>query len=187
MNLRPDTNDGHLLKRRTLLEKFSDDCLDLIESLFGPGSRYIVLFRHGLDVSCSLAGMSIPDVEPYIKACDGDRYRAAARFWAVRGKALLEFRNDHQDRCIDLRYEDLVSEPEPALRKLFAFLDEPWEPQVLRFNDQPHDLWIGLQDRRAAETRRMEPRIGVWKDQSADVVEIMREEAGALLAELGYG
>ena len=162
------------------------ECLDLIESLFGPECRYIVIFRHGLDVSCSLAGISIPDVEPYIEACDGDRFRAAARFWSARGNALWEFRNQNRDRCIDLRYEDLVSEPEPALRRLFGLLGEPWEPQVLRFNDQPHDFWIGLQDRRAAETRLMEPRIGVWKDQSADVVEIMREEAGGLLAELGY-
>jgi hypothetical protein len=44
------------------------------------------------------------------------------------------------DRYFELRYEDAVREPEKALRALFEFLGEPWEPGVLDYADKQHDV-----------------------------------------------
>lgn len=44
------------------------------------------------------------------------------------------------DRYHELRYEEAVREPEKALRGLFEFLGEPWEPEVLEYSDKQHDV-----------------------------------------------
>jgi hypothetical protein len=44
------------------------------------------------------------------------------------------------DRYYELRYEEAVLEPEKALRGLFEFLGEPWEPEVLEYSDKQHDV-----------------------------------------------
>src|SRR6266540_3137780 len=41
------------------------------------------------------------------------------------------------DRYHELRYEDLVSEPEKTLRELLDFLDEPWDSAVLAHDRAP--------------------------------------------------
>jgi hypothetical protein len=162
------------------------DCLDFIESLFGPRCQYLVIFRHGLDVSCSIASMRIREVDQHVEECNGDRFAGAARYWALRCEKLLEFQARHPETCLELRYEVLTRQPEPTLRRVFEFLDEPWEPAVLRFHDRPHDHWIGLQDARAAESTGFLQRTGLWKQQSPEVVERMLAEAGSMLERLGY-
>jgi hypothetical protein len=159
---------------------------DLIETLFGPDCRYVVIYRHGLDTACSIAGMTIREVAPHLEACGGDRLAAAARYWAEGCGRLLDFQARHASRCFELRYERLTQDPEPHLRRMFEFLGEPWEPQVLRFHEKPHDHWVGLQDAKAAESKGFEPRTGVWRQQPAEVVERMRAQAGPMLRRLGY-
>jgi hypothetical protein len=75
----------------------------------------------------------------------------------VRNAALLG------DRFAILRYEDLVLEPEPLLRELLAWLDEPWSDQVLT-----HHAVQGGRTRAFVEgrNRRDDPidatRVGKW-------------------------
>jgi len=160
--------------------------LDFIEGLYGPACRYVIIYRHGLDAACSIAGMGIRDVEPHIQACQGDAHAGAARYWAEQCGKLLDFQARHASRCFELRYEQLARDPEPDLRRLFEFLGERWEPEVLRFHEKPHDHWVGLQDATAASTKGFKPRVGVWRDQPAEVVERMRRVAGPMLVRLGY-
>lgn len=160
---------------------------DFIEALFGPDCRYVVIYRHGLDTACSIAGMTIREVQPHLEACGGDRFAAAARYWAEGCRKLLDFQDRHASRCFELRYEQLTRDPEPYLRRMFEFLGEPWEPGVLRFHEKPHDHWVGLQDAKAAESKGFDPRIGIWRQQPGDVVEGMLRHASAMLTRLGYG
>jgi len=161
--------------------------LDFIEALYGPACRYVLIYRHGLDSACSMAGMKIRDIEPHIEVCHGDTHMAAARYWAEQCGKLLDFQARHACRCFELRYEQLTQNPEPDLRRMFDFLGERWEPEVLRFHDKPHDHWVGLQDAKAASTKGFRPRVGVWREQPADVIERMRRAAGQMLERLGYG
>lgn len=127
--------------------------MDLIEKLYGPECRYVLIFRHGLDVACSMAAMGIPKSEEGDRTPYEQKLGMAATFWAERCEEILKFAERHRDRCIELRYEQLCDEPEQEIRRLFAFLDEPFEEQVLQFYRQPHDTWIGLQDGKAALLR----------------------------------
>ena len=99
---------------------------------------------------------------------------------------MFRFRDDHPDRCFQIKYEDLTRDPEPDLRRMFAFLGEPWEPRVLRFHQIPHDHWIGLQDGKAADSRGFEPRTGAWARQPQEALHRMIHEAGPMLRRLGY-
>ena len=56
------------------------------------------------------------------------------------------------ERFTEVRYEHLVSDPEPTLRVLLEFLGEPWDDAVLHHHDAPHDVTAGYQERKAPAT-----------------------------------
>ena len=162
------------------------DCLELLEELYGPDCRYVVIYRHGLDTACSIADVQIPELASVWGAPRHERLVAAARHWATQCGKLLAFQQAHTERCFELRYEALTTDPEPNLQRLFDFLGEPFEPQVLRFHEQPHDTWIGLQDGKAARSKGFEPRTGVWHAEAAESIRAMIDEAGPMLRRLGH-
>ena len=45
-----------------------------------------------------------------------------------------------EGRYHEVRYEDLVNDPEGTLRVLLGFLGEPWDPAVLEHDRKPHDV-----------------------------------------------
>jgi hypothetical protein len=161
------------------------DCLEFLDVLF-PDARYLMIFRHGLDVACSIANMGIREVEPFIDTCGGDRHAGAARYWAVQCEKMLLFQSQHRKESLELRYEELTTQPETVMRRALGFVDEAWEEQVLRFHESPHDHWIGLQDSKAASSTGFEPRIGTWRSKPQDVIDAMLAQAGAMLDRLGY-
>jgi len=163
------------------------DCLDFIDELFEGRCKYLMIYRHGLDSACSIVGTPIPEVEEYVAACGGDRHAGAACYWAVQCEKMLAFRESHASRCFEVRYEELTTRPETCLPPLFEFLDEAWEPAVLRFHEHQHDHWIGLQDIKAAESKGFMPNIGAYKRQPAATVARMAERAAPILDRLGYG
>ena len=161
-------------------------CLDFIDALF-PDAQYVMVYRHGLDSACSIAAIpDILDVEPHVAACAGDRFAGAARYWATQCGVMRDFAAARPGRCHDLIYEKLATDPEPETRRLFAFLNETWEPAVLEFHAQPHDRWAGLQDVKAVASRGFTPNIGGWRDQPAERVAAMRAQAAPMLRALGY-
>ncbi len=162
------------------------DCLDFLDALFGPDARYVMIYRNGLDVACSSPIGAIREVVPHVEACGGNVHAGAARYWAHQCEKMLAFQAAHPGQCHELRYEALASDPEPEVRKLFAFLGEDFEPEVLRFHEKPHDQWIGLEDTKAARSKGFKPAIGGYRNQPADVVEAMRAQCGPMLERLGY-
>lgn len=161
-------------------------CLELIETLF-PDAQYVMVYRHGLDSACSIAQIpDIYDVDPYVAACAGDRFVGAARYWATQCGVMRAFAAARPERCHDLFYEKLASDPEPEARRLFAFLGEPWEPAVLEFHAQPHDRWAGLQDIKAVASTGFTPNTGVWRGQAPERVRAMLAQAAPMLRALGY-
>lgn len=98
------------------------------------------------------------------------------------------------DRYHEIRYEDIVSDTAPTLRRLLDFLHEPWDAAVLEHDAHPHDVaehYVRFTaSRRAtsnggaavyssrvgAHTRAIDPVLGT----------LIRLRAGRTLAELGY-
>ena len=107
---------------------------------------------------------------------------------------------------IEVRYEDLVLETEPTLRRVADFIDLDWDDAMLRYHEQSAERMAEM-DRRppgACERPRaagrapargvqahlratQKARVERWREQmdTADV-QAFEDTAGDLLAELGY-
>jgi hypothetical protein len=111
--------------------------LDTIESLFGPGCRYVFVFRHPLDVAYSIwkRGWTLWEAD----RSTGDRLADTCRYVADSIARQLAFMDEHRDRSLALIYDRLVSAPEPHLRRLCDFLGEPFAHEMLEHHKQPHD------------------------------------------------
>ena len=144
-----------------------------------PDARFIHLVRDGRDVAAE-----------QLRSAFGPRnVYAAALLWRQTMAAGLGGRADLKPtRWLDVRYETLVAEPEAELRRILGFLQEDFDPAVLR----PEESEIA---RRRAETRDHRPLGGPI---STDYVGLFRQHlslhdqrlfagvAGGLLREQGY-
>jgi len=159
-----------------------------------PEAHFVHLVRDGRDVALSQVEV---DFGP-------DEVTGAAEDWVNGiGKARRQARRLRH--YMELRYEDLVADPEPALRRVCEFVHLPWDAVMLDYHE-------GAADRMAEVTRDFERgggpaipaavraerhirvaeppqrgRAGRWRtDMSASDREAFEAIAGGLLAELGY-
>lgn len=158
--------------------------LPFIEELF-PTAVYVHLLRDGHDVVASFR-----DRWGYKSAA-----RAARTEWARHVTAARELgRRLPDDRFLQLRYEELVADPETQGRRLFAFLGEAWDPTVLDFDPRDHSAtdryqWFSAQQRAAGgeEATIYTSRVGAGGASLDPVLRtILRRRHGDLLHELGY-
>ena len=91
-----------------------------------PGARFIFLIRDGRDVAKSFQklmayGMTIR--QNAIEWMEANRWE---RKWAL---------SEYADSILHVRYEDLVLDPEPTLRRVCEFIGEQFEPQMLTWQE----------------------------------------------------
>ena len=127
--------------------------IDGIARMF-PDARFIGLIRHpAASVSSNINRfhLTLGRTGTHWARYTGEIVRQAARLG---------------DRFALLRYEDLVMDPEPLLRELLGWLDEPWSDVVLQHHAvqgaRPGEMKV------EGQARRDEPidaeRIGRWKE-----------------------
>lgn len=115
---------------------FSSFHLDEVERLIGEHARFIVIVRHGLDVVCSLdefvdkVGGFPPDLHDYVRNHPYP-HEAYAAAWRDLTNALFDFTARHSENAHQLRYEDLVEDPEAEMRSLCEFAELPWEDSLI--------------------------------------------------------
>ena len=113
---------GHSMVRwgdKTPLNSYDPGTLDLILKVF-PDAQFIHLVRDGCDViSSSLRYGFFTDIT------------TAANRWVRVVRNARRFAEAHPDRSIDVRYEDLVSEPEATIKSICLFLNVRFEPKML--------------------------------------------------------
>ncbi len=61
----------------------------------------------------------------------GWNWRKGVRHWCSANESLVDSGTAVAERLRLWRYEDLVSSPEPVMREVLDFVDEPWDPTVL--------------------------------------------------------
>lgn len=120
--------------QRPVLDKspFATAHVGLLQAVF-PGTPIVFLARHPCDVvlSCYMHGFEINSGTVHFTRLDSTvaLYCGVMELWQLyREKLALNF--------IQLRYEDLVTEPERELRRLLAFLGAEWSPRVLAHEQQ---------------------------------------------------
>lgn len=130
-------------------EKTPDNALyvPFLTELF-PEAKLILVSREGLDVACStsIVAEHRRGVSKWHEGNLGFAPDAGVRNTPLA--ALLRWR--HWSRILSdslssrphfhLRYESLVTNPEPALRELCSFLSEPFDAAMLAFAQKKHDF-----------------------------------------------
>ncbi len=163
------------------------DCLPELWELYGEtGGRFVLLVRHGLDVAASLSDPNrhYPAIDPYLEDAAGDECVAAGLFWADKTRKILEFKHLHPESCFEIRYEHLTTSPEEALKPLFSFLNEKWEPDVIDYSRFAHHGGFGDPD--VKRRRKIEPNSGRYSRWPRETQLAVRRACGPLLEELGY-
>jgi hypothetical protein len=167
-----------------------------------PEARFVHVIRDGRDVALShnrrIQRRGVKDRPPVPPG-------EMARRWRKR---IEKSRYDAQsvEHYVEIRYEDLVTETEPTLRRICDFIELDYDPAMLdyhegaeeRLQEMARDLPASQgrphrpgEERLQAHALLKEPpkreRVGVWREEMspADVAEF-EEIAGELLAELDY-
>ena len=164
-----------------------------------PEARFIHLIRDGRDVAVSRRRWRA-------KAGAEDRpvsaWASQWRRWIDTGREQAEKVDDY----IELRYEDLVTDTEPALRRVCEFAGLGFEAEMLEYHRRSQERLAELGHELPAEEGKgareaahrqakhaltakppQESKIGEWRTEMSDADRSEFEaEAGELLEELGY-
>ncbi len=144
-----------------------------------PTARIIHLIRDGRDVAVS-----------WKKAPFGARdYDTLARQWVAyieAGEACGEALG--RDRFLEVRYEDLLDDPEAVTRRIAAFLDTAYHPDMVAFHQKQSDYPTDPRNRGNLLRPIIAANAGKWKaEMSARDLRHFEAVAGPTLDRLGYG
>jgi Flp pilus assembly protein TadD len=103
--------------------------LGLIALLF-PNSPLVHVRRHPLDVVLSVFSNHL--THGYRCAFD---LESIARHYALTADLVEHYRAEMALRYLPVRYEDLVGQQEPTVRRVLDFIGEDYEPRCLRFEE----------------------------------------------------
>ena len=125
--------------------------LDDMARLF-PDAQFVGVVRHPFgSIASNMSRFS-------------SRLGRAAWQWTQSAKELAAQAARRPDRFVIVRYEDLVRRPEPVLRELLEWLEEPWSPAVLEHHTV-HQRRGGahkVEGRSRADDPIDESRVGKW-------------------------
>jgi hypothetical protein len=160
-----------------------------------PEARFCHVIRDGRDVALSVLDRTVRD----LTAAD------VARRWQ---KKIRKAQEDAPqiDHYMEIRYEDLILDTEPVLRSVCDFFELPWHDDLLNYHQRSADRLQEMarplpgngKAKELTVERRMKTHEMTTKPPSADRVQRWRkqmseeqrrefeDEAGNLLAELGY-
>jgi hypothetical protein len=153
--------------------------IPLLAGLF-PESRFIHLIRDGRDVALSYLDTdfgvdSLPHAAIYWRRFVREGRRTGGRLGPARYR--------------EVRYEDLLGDPEGVLRQLCDFVDLPYATSMLEYPGRAPELMQGMPHREHHTRLALPPTAGLrdWRrDMGGPDIELFEAIAGDLLDELGY-
>jgi protein-tyrosine sulfotransferase len=168
-------------------EAFLHESIDLLDAVFGYQAQYLYIVRHGLDAALSASErfgrrLGTPMVRQGTLSV-----RGYLDEWVDANEPLMDFCERNEDRCLLVRYEELVTRPEPEARRILEFLGEPWSPTL--FADmQQKDHHPGLGDNKILATGgRIDPgRRERWRSWPPALLRQLGRLADPTLVRLGY-
>ena len=159
-----------------------------------PEARFIHLVRDGRDVALSVKSVWFGPKE----------IREAADWWAT-GIREARYQAQFLPHYLEVRYEDLVTDPVATLRSVCQFLDLPWDPALLDYYRGSEErlaelgaiatakgrTFISTQDRKDIHKLTSQPpqsqRVARWKTEMSEADQLTFEAiAGDILAQYGY-
>ncbi len=163
-----------------------------------PEARFIHVIRDGRDVALSRWKRTLGDKAPAPASQVAETWQRRIRRAQRHGRKVSNY--------LELRYEDLVTDTEPNLRRIAEFLELPWNPVMLTYYEHAAERMSEMaRDLPAIEgkpTRPGEERMQAhamtqkppdpsamyrWKEKmSPEDVAAFDAAAGELLEDLGY-
>jgi hypothetical protein len=151
--------------------------VDRLAELF-PEARFVHLIRDGRDVTRSLVRTSFGP----------DDLARAAEVWTrrvARGRASGDRLG--AGRYLEVRYEALVTDPEPVMREVCALASLAFRPEMLRPEEGATAVPEGERAHHANLARPVTAGLRDWRRDMPDAdVAVVEAVAGDLLTELGY-
>lgn len=149
--------------------------LPFLAELF-PEARFVHVLRDGRDVA--------------LAHTDGTRIEQVALSWKRRvGAGRRAGRELGPERYIESRFEELIDDPERAVRRLCGFLDLEFDAQMLRYYERADEIISTTAKRDRHREISLPPTKGLrdWRrDLTDDQVIRFEAIAGKLLDEMGY-
>lgn len=144
-----------------------------------PNARLIHIIRDGRDVVCSLRRQSWARLRGHHWKSP-QALEICADQWASRVLAGRQFAAD--PLYLELRYEDLVCDPEATLRRVLDFVGLDWSDRLLQPEAAGRDF-----DEIRARSPVSDCSVGRWRDElSISERELIGERIGYVLVSLGY-
>ena len=159
-------------------------------------ARFVHLIRDGRDVALSRRARGMGAGKPMAKTAELWRRRIEGARTAARALP---------GRYLELRYEDLVADPEPALRRVCEQVELDYDPAMLTYHAGADERLAELGDLAPVESRAARPgaeraaahalttrppsgaRVGTWRTEMSPAdAEAFEAVAGDLLRDLGY-
>jgi Sulfotransferase family len=120
-----------------------------------PAARFICLYRHPMDViasgiEASPWGLTSYGFEPYIGSPPDNNVAALARYWLDYTTSIVAAEEHFTDRCLPVRYEDLVTDPDGQIEHIFEFIGAAPAPGIVarcfgpghqRFGPGDYKIW----------------------------------------------
>jgi hypothetical protein len=155
--------------------------LELLERAF-PDARYAHLIRDGRDAALSFLALSR---KPTFNLARPRGVGGFADQWRREVEGARRFsRKRLGDRYCEVRYEDLVADPEASLGRLCGVLELEFDPAMLDYHEQP-DAGTLRDHPKLAEPPT--PGLRSWREQLPPrQAELFEAIAGDPLSDLGY-
>lgn len=157
--------------------------------LIHPEAQFLFITRDGRDVACSYRELNRRDIQSRYAPRLPDDICEIAQEWATNNRKALQDLGKDEIRRHWVRYEDLVSEPEDAVRSICEFLGVEFFHRQLDFfksssSGEPKEF---LQWKENIRKPIQTTSVGRYKDElTEDQIMRFQEKAGAMLKALGY-
>lgn len=161
-----------------------------------PEAVFIHIIRDGRDVAASMRRLWFGP---------GNDMKAQAESWLKWLNAGFAAASSYPGRYLEVRYEELVANPEPVLRRVLSFIDLPFDATALRYHERASEriaelgellqgdgrLYATRETHQGIHARTLEPpnerQVGRYRqDLSPSEIADFESVAGPLLRKLGY-
>jgi len=174
---------GAEAQRPVFVDKYTMNTLDLglINTLF-PDARIIFANRNPRDV-CLSAHMQLMRPSPATAGLltwrgSADLYARTMNWWRhIRERLTMP--------VLELRYEQVVADFEPTYRRVFEFLDLPWNPAAANFHTRAQGRFVASPSRNQVARPLYSSSVARWRryeDEFTKVTDLL----DPLVASLGY-
>jgi hypothetical protein len=120
-----------------------------------PDARFVCLYRHPMDViasgiEASPWGLTSYGFEPYLGSPPDNNVAALARYWLDYTTSIVAAEERFTDRCLPVRYEDLVTDPDGQIDRILEFIGAApapglvarcFGPEHQRFGPGDYKIW----------------------------------------------